>query len=765
MENIQEITTNNITYASSTSAEGQGLQPLAHDMQQHTTHFVATGDVGFIPNAQHPRYSAGSFKNDIHEYLSRPYPLLTGSITNSQYGLINSYNVAMNSTLFVNSSFIGNLAGCIGSRFTLCMKLEVAAPPQSAGIFKLGFRPLSTIYGFDPINFPTAYSTMPSAEINLADSSSCVLKYPFNLDTDFLVQNTSFNYGTVGIVAYTPFEADLSAGLSSTYVLYVWFEDLELVGPGTTFNTAVTPQMASPPEFTVAGPVSKVMSLGSKISTAIGSAVPLLSSYTRPLSWVFSGIGSLASHFGWSRPNNGDMTTMGPTVGHGINNVNGIEHANDFGAYANNEVDAMPFFASKDYDEMAICALTCIPTPIAQFPLLGSSDVPSQAKWTCCVSPSTFYFQKASTGFYQASALSSTSAAALPSTIMSVAQFFEAWRGDLVFRFKFARSKFMGGKVLVGYNPLPNTAQSQMPSGRRYDFDSAVIDLRTTTSYDLKVPYTYWQDFCPTNFGTYQGTAPYNTGVVFMQILDPVVASGSTAATCWVQVEVFSECGLVFADICGTPFCLAPPTAPLVAQMGDNEEHLDALKTTCGEAILSLKQVCQRPDWRAFTTAENVSLGDGVFCTPYYASNTATAPALSWVGASNPFNMISSWFLFYRGSVVYKFLPTTNAQFTSVVWTNSYSETNSAPVSVQNRMVNIVRRPYFAYHNRNVTNWVRGAGKSINKNFLLNFGGADNASLLAVVPGDDFQFGGFVWCPPLVIVAANIAFEPALYLL
>lgn len=322
----------------------------------------------------------------------------------------------------------------------------------------------------------------------------------------------------------------------------------------------------------------------------------------------------------------------------------------------------------------------------------------------------------------------------------------------------------MGGKVVVGYNPYPNVLQSQMPIARRYDFDTAVIDLRTTTTYDLKVPFTYWQDFCPTNFGSYATAAPFNTGVVFMQVLDPIVASGSTSATCWVQVEVFSDCGLVFADICGTPFANAPANAPLVAQMGAIDDHIDALKTTCGEAILSLKQVCQRPDWRAFSAAKNLPLGDQLFCYPVVANNTASAPALSWSGASNPFNMISNWFLFYRGSVIYKFLPLTNSQLTSVTWSNAYSETNSAPVSIESRMVNLVRRPYFAFHNRNVTGWVHGSGNLVNKQFLLDINGSDNASLMSVVPGDDFQFGSFVWCPPIVVVAANTAFGPRLYL-
>jgi len=756
MDKLNDNNSGAVTYGSATH-NVDDLQP-SHDIEIHQeTVFHDGGVIGEIPGAAHPPYRSGAMRNDIREYFSRPMAVKNGTIANAAYGNLYTKVLATNDTnYFSNSGFIGNMAGVIGFRATFCFKLEISATPQAAGIFKLGVAPMDyTGLAFNPINYPTAYCTLPSAEINLADTSSCTLKYPFTWDTDYLLVNNSRTYCQLGLVSYTPFQADITAGLSTTYQIHFWLEDVELIGPGTSFTSVVVPQMAGQGEFKAAGPVSKMMSLANLITNKVGTYVPSLLSYTRPLSWVFSGVGTIASQFGWSRPNDGGMAIMSASVGRGINNVTGMEHAQEFGMYQNNEVGVVSHFAAKDYDEMSICGLTCIPCAIAQVQLNGATDVSGQYKWICNVDPTAFTFQKG-TGFIQSLSYTAAGPAFLPSTIFGVSQFFNAWRGDLVFRFKIARSKFMGGRLLVGFNPTPDDSTSAVPQGRRYDYISEIVDIRSTSTFDFEVPFQYYQDFCGLNHDRSVGYR--STGSVFLQVIEPLVSSGQTATTCYIEVEVFSKCGLVFANANGTLYAPAPETAPLVAQMG-MEEDLDVLKDVSGEAILSIKQIASRPDWRGVTFATNAIYNDDIWATTVFPTVTAGI----WSGPNNAFNQFTQWYKFWRGSVIWKYLPQGVSATTNISWNTYTGHTSGQPISQENRICNIIRRPFYAQHNRNAFPLGGGVGNFDTRKMLFNNGGLDGASYVSIVPGDDFQFGGFVWVPPLIVTQANVNFTPKLY--
>lgn len=750
---------NSVTYGS-VSVVSNTIDTTRAPTQVQDTKFGTKATDGVLAGNKHPPYLSGGFKSDILEYLSRPTPITHGIVNPGAYGVLDSFSLSAAYGLFgTYNPFTDNLNGAIGARFTACFRIEFSATPQDAGIFKIAVQPMATNPGYNsPIDFVTAYATLPSSEVNLADTNTAVLKYPFLWSADYLAFDDTSTYGTFGVGAYTPFQA--GTGTAITYTVYAWLEDLEIIGPGVVSTTTVTPQMGTGEEFQVAGPVSSVMRLGKTITDKLGMYIPKLSTYTRPLGWVFQGIGTLASQFGFSMPNDGSTSTMMPTVGRCLNNVNGVEHAQDLGAYSNNEIAVLPNFAAKDYDEMSLQALTSIPTPIAQFPLLVS-DTAQNFKWTCQVSPACLWYQSASTGFVQQSNASPTTGGFLPSGILSVAQFFSYWRGDITFRFKFARSKFMGGKILIGYNPKPDSGPAAVPSSTRYDFRSCLVDLRNESCCDLVVPYTYWTDMCPTGVGTHIGgemTATRNNGNVFMQIIDPLVVAGATASKCYVEVEVFTNEGFVFGGLNNTCFGAVPQNSTLIAQMGD--EHSEALERTIGEAVLSLKQVAGRPTWHQRNFTGQTVLSATAPLNPVLAQNVGTSPAILWQGPTSNLNQIAQWFLFYRGSLVHKLVPlskgTSPESYTSAALLTLGSNSISAPISVENRCTNIIRVPFYNAHNRSVNGHINNSVIPTNPySTSFNLSNTDGACFYTAVPGDDFQLGGFVWFPPLAVVVTS----------
>jgi hypothetical protein len=679
-----------------------------------------------------------------HSFLNRPFIYYNGVATIGAAGTVYVTSIFENN--FLPPSSFSNMVGTTGYRGTLCFQVVFSAPAQVAGVFKLGIVPLgsfSTDY-FYHYTLPLMISQIPQVEVNLAEINSGTLKYPFTFDLDYLRFSPSqvMKYCDLILSAYIA-PTGPSTISSVPYTIYQWVEDLELLSEGVATATAIIPQM-SKTEFEAVGPISTIMQYASKISTGIGGALPLISHYTRPLSWIFNGVGSIAAHFGWSKPNMATAKTIMAVTGRGYNNCLTVDACQEFGYYGNNEVEPLPGIMGSDIDEMSLCALTCIPSPIARSILL-TTDVSGHFSWTTNVSLRKFFFQSnvAGTPWFMAdNPLNTTNISVIPTPLYVCASMFSAWRGDLVFRFKFARTKFMSGRFLIGYNAKPDSTNGEVPNLTRYDFHGEVIDLRTTTTYDLVVPFQYYRDFCPTAFG--ETTYNYNTGSVFLQVIDPLVVPPDGPQSVTYIVEVFSKCGLSFANPTTMYVAPAPAGTAIYAQM----DKSDPRKYVSGEAILSLKQLCARLSLRV-TPAGILTLSDQDWQTPLPASYLT-----SWTGATTAFEFFSTAFRLYRGSTILRVFGAS-----SVFWNGISGASNSA-VSFESGLLNQVRVPYYGF---NKVQRLRAASSmapvSVDGRYLEIISSTSNS--LGVVPGDDFQFAGYVGFPPMV--TTNGSFSPVVH--
>jgi hypothetical protein len=425
-------------------------------------------------------------------------------------------------------------------------------------------------------------------------------------------------------------------------------------------------------------------------------------------------------------------------AGRGYNNCLGVDACQELALYGNNEVLPLSGVDGSDIDQMAFCALTCIPSPIARSILL-TTDVYGHFAWTCQVAPACLFFQSNISGtpwFNQNQPLPSVDVAVIPTPIYALASMFTGWAGDLVFRFKFARTKFMSGRFLIGYNPKPDSQAGEVPNSSRYDFGGEVIDLRTTSTYDLEVPYQYYRDYCPTSFG--QLTNTYNTGNVFIQVVDPLVVPPDGPQSVTFIVEVFSKCGLQFVNptVMSTSICAR--TTPIFAQMdkGDSRAYVS------GEAILSVKQISAKLA-RTTMGATIVTLSDLAWMYPA----TATFGTF-WSGHCSIFSFFSQSYRFYRGSFILRMFPNLPAT-SEVIWSPTTAAADS-PLSIENNVVNQVRRPY--YNLNKVSRLRPQAGNPMTfeptRYFIMS--SSDIGTSYAIVPGDDFQFSSFVGFGPLV---------------
>jgi len=751
---LQNTSTNKQTiYDSDHMAETKGMDFDSNTNTTGATTFVGEAEAAFLPVDKPTPFQGADVENDVIGYLSRPRPLVRGAFTNGARQ--RQFGFTVDAT-FLNNIMGSNNNGALGIRATLCFRLDVSAAPQVSGILKMAVLPFGNNLGPDRTGYVPMYCQIPNVEINLAESSTAEIRLPFVFDRDYYTFSSTDALATIQLATYAPVAWDAASTSAPTFVCYQWLEDVQLVGKAAVATTLITPQGVGSNSEKV-GPLSSFFNSASRLTSWVGKGIPAISAYTKPVSWALSGFGNLAAHFGYSKPNDGTNKVMASSYLRAYNTALDVGQATEMGMFANNEVDALPGFAGSDRDEMSICYLSCIPGNIAYFHLL-TTDAGDSYKWSCPVTPNRFYFYKTPTnvGFAQpARPDASQNIGFLPSPLMALAQHFTAWRGDLIFRFKFSRTKFHGGKILIGYNPKFNDVAANLPSDSRYNFKTVLVDLRSTSEVEFEVPFTYHRPFCCNEEAD---PALGSTGMVFLKVIDPICAPTGVVQNIPVLVEVFAKCGLEFAM----------PTTPFVGNMPSGTAVTAQSQTqhVVGEEIKSVKQLLVRPcPVGTVTYTGNTSINENVFLT--YQTPVFNAPSGGWISSSfygltgalsgSRFADILSWYGLWRGSLVYwvqGFAGTDDR--TQLTWGGGVGYSSS---KASERVIALsAHRPFYAFNNRLRTNYTRGTGNSAIipglASYQIMLGGRGETTtrteLVSIAVGDDFQCGFFCGVPPMV---------------
>jgi hypothetical protein len=684
--------------------------------------------------------------------FDRPVLFAAGSFTNGAVGttLISSFSEAD----VILSENINNAAGFVGIRFCMKFTLVVSAPPQSAGIIKLVLYPYTDADQSDGLTKSTyapLWSQAPNAELNLADTNSVELCYDFKFHRQYVRLGTiqPDPYLLVVVGAYTPVTAPLTATSPITYSLYVSYTDVELIGPGSGLNTVIA---QSGLEFKAVGPISTIMQYTSKIANGISDRIPILSKYLNPVSWIASGVGSLAAQFGYSRPNRSANKLIQSTFGRTYNTALTITNAAEFGMIDNNQVAVIDDIGFNNVDEMSFDFLTSVPGCIFRGNL-SVSDTPLSYKWACSVNPSYFVFQTqgSAASYTQVAAGTVTSGASnvsvLPTPIFMISQCMKYWRGDLTFRFKFARSKFMGGRVLLGYNPKPDSQDGEVVGATvRYEYPSIVVDLREGSVFDLEVPYNHPDEMLSNIPYGY----PVNNGVVFMRVIDPLLVASDVTSTCYFIVEVFSKKGIMFGAPSRCTYGYGPQNTTIYAQSG-----LSTFERVIGEPVLSTKQLISRPSWNHVPNANSATWFKLAIGTPLTINSTSTymdflftsmwnSPGNTAPGTMSFLNLFLPAYRFWRGSFIFNYLPAVG-ETVNIFGANATETAQGVPMVREQSVLASARYPYYSAYTKSPT-----IGSLLHPDSLTILTSTTPAAgYYSLVPGDDFQMGAFTGFGPV----------------
>jgi hypothetical protein len=566
------------------------------------------------------------------------------------------------------------LSGVYGIRFKACYRLQVAATAFHQGLLALSFQYGTNAVGpdvFSRSGISAACTNLPHVRLDLSELTMVELSVPFLYANEFIPILGGDNYGgTVGHLGLNWILPYVSVvGLANpSYELYIRLEDIELFGADNAASNPIVLQSGpiveqAPSVIAKELRSSKLISRGldtvSKVSAFVAKHVPVLSSIAGPTAWAADIAAGVARYFGFSRPLIQDPTATHVRIscvgeGHVDTPYNGLA----VGPFQSNTLAFDGVTGATDVDEMALSFITQqFSQTCVGFVSTGNSH--NQVIYAAPVSPSVFWFREPVAAPFcniifprnSGSLVAQTGNMIMPSSLMNISSCFRLWRGDIIFRFTFAKTKFHGGRYMVSFNPRtfftnstttapavvdgPETVAGLMqPYGH-----SQIMDLRDGNVFEFVVPYS--------------SESPYVSfmsaiGTISVSCMDPLYASSSVTASVFFFVEVAGAENFELADYAGNTF-IASHVGTVYQQSGDistvvsnalvDSATTSASQHTIGERFTSAKQLIMIPAYNQGTLAASTT--SNTFVPPwwYYPGGAQVAA----FALTNPINAATSF--------------------------------------------------------------------------------------------------------------------------
>lgn len=564
---------------------------------------LATHNDGGVPHENYAEQQIHQLSNieqawgdlkhrSLKDFLTRPVRVASGkwaSTANSNTILetLKFPDVLLNRVMLANK-----LDGFTFLHASIRLEIEITAQPTQAGMALLHFIPNAkySTAAATAINASiTGKSGCPSQIINLASATAPVFKsvYLSNRYTYNLVTGD----GTFGHFYFSVLSPLVSAAATDcNYFIWASFVDpivstptaAKLVVPSLTAQCGngiipyselcldgdgddrFRPSLNVMPELfaQVGGELmqreqSGVISSGLSAVSSIAASIPPslgLSSITKPIEWVSSAAANVASLFGFSKPTSQvPCTTVKQKPNSFMFNSNGVDSSHKMALMADNELETDPALFANAIDEMTIASLVTRPAVLNSYDW-KSTDLVGSSLFDVTVSPSDMYVISDSVN-----TLGTGNYAWLLSNM------FNLWRGDIVYTFHFAKTKFHSGRLRISYYPYANADNSNlqniddMPTYAHTE----VFDLSSADQFTFVVPYTSNTDWKYTSRAA--GHNLYCTGKLILEVVNPLVAPNIVATSVKFWTQAHAAANMQFAIPINPrvyPQAFVPPPTP-----------------------------------------------------------------------------------------------------------------------------------------------------------------------------------------------------------
>nr|UNY42005.1 MAG: polyprotein [Picornavirales sp.] len=512
---------------------------------------------------------------DLAKYLSRP--VLIKTHVWSQTDSFNTTTPWYPWHLFFNSTPIKNKIN--NYAFINCsikLKFVINASPFYSGAMAFTYCPLQDIVGENIIadnGFELiSYSQRPKVWIFPQTCEGGEMELPFFYHKNWLDLTSAADVKSMGTITPALFAALVSAtGITGTSVVinvYAWAENVKLHAPTTKLALQSD-------EFDY-----KPSQISSSVAKAAGSLsrIPLIGPYMKATGVVASSISKVASAMGFTNVPNMDTVNAVKLQPYPQNSTCEVSVPMDRSAVdPKNEVSIDPRTVGLDgTDELAISNIACREAWLGNA-ILSSTDSVDTLTLVSRVTPALLYQFSGN----------------LPiqfTPMGYLTTMFQAWRGDVIFRFKFVCTRFHKGRVRITFDPV-NDISTSIP-----DYTTVfneVVDIGAEQDIEVRIPYSQAVTFlrtnpAPGNFNLTGGALSpdiYSNGLITMRVVNPL--SGPVANTA-ISVMVFVRAAdnLEFAH----PTSRTATTAtlsPYILQSQEIEYPLEPKQVIAGNAPTS----------------------------------------------------------------------------------------------------------------------------------------------------------------------------------
>jgi len=258
-----------------------------------------------------------------------------------------------------------------------------------------------------------------------------------------------------------------------------------------------------------------------------------------------------------------------------------------------------------------------------------------------------------------------------PMNFLSV--MFEKWRGSFVVKMKFVKTEFHTGRILVVYSPTePNTEAIVTPTLPETSYiHREIIDIRECNEVTLTIPFVSMMPWRQTTTSTNGAT-----GNLSIFVLDKLVYPDTVPNNVQILIETCGGPDMEFAV--PKPFHYMPfmgpvpqssfPTLPNNCSIADKtigtsriagDGDINALYCI-GEKISNLRTLLKKPNFIANLTAPTANIFTNVI--PFLATVATRNGITNEVptGSGDLYSVLSAMYVYSRGGVRLKFIPTTN---------------------------------------------------------------------------------------------------------
>ncbi len=683
------------------------------------------------------------------------------------------------------------IQGFLGFRSDFTFKVQVNANQFQQGLLLLRFVPFTDNLSteVDAWNYSLVQKTQHfSTVLDLSCDTEVEMTVPFRYAApyyNYMQENNTENLGTFYVTVYSSLRYGTG---SATAEITVWgsMDNVELIGPviplaqSSDFKLTKRTIGVSDEEKRSAGSEKQSSSLGIATSAVanLTSKIPLISSFATPLRWFSKMVDEPAAYFGLSVPNMTiapSLMTQRPLAWY--NNSDQPRLTQIIGVNSDNSVGHLPGFAGTDFDEMTIQGIAQRYAYHKRF--TWDTDDAADAQLTDLTLRPDLFYNTGTSGSYTIYNYA---------PVGYVSKMFRMWRGGIKIKFIVVKTNFHSGRMLVSFIPGQFGTYSpvaSMNSENSQYLYRQIIDIREGNTFEIEIPF-----ICTSQWLDYEEMSGY----LAVRVLNPLRAPDTVSPSVDVIMEVagaddieFSVPKLVDAApwtptvytpaLMDTPLaqssnCVISKTTIGAAEVMPDNGMASAYCT--GEKLTSLRQIVKKLGFLRNTVTTTTTAIDIAPFGMYGMSQTDTGTLNDPPFATDSLSYIGTMFALQRGGIQYVL---DNTGSTRII-TTLYSETGVLPyrttdlttltyqknlcvantiLSTNNEYMTPVYVPSYSYNHSRFNHWFVDAFSVTQDNkftspLRLNVNrNVTAAPRIWRAAGDDFSFGYFVACPPLIL--------------